>query len=236
MVDLIVPPIGRRAPSLSVSLAAHLERLITSGKLPPGSKLPAERELAASLSVSRSSLREAMQELESKRLVERRPGRGTVVTETTNRVKTLMNLSTTQVERENAAEVRLLIEPAIAALAAERATQANIVQMSAVLDMSDPSLSIERSLELDVEFHALLSHAAQNPLLTALLTMVTDWTLDLRRNSHTSKKSRRESIAGHRRVFEAVADGDAERAKAAMESHLDQVRVLIASSVVDESQ
>jgi len=210
-------------------VTAHLERLITSGALPPGSKLPPERELAASMSVSRSSLREAMQELESKRLIERHPGRGTIVTKPSARVNTLLHLSDAQVDQENAAEVRLLIEPAIAALAASRATEATIVQLQAVLHGSDPSLSAERALELDVEFHLLLAHAAQNPLLTTLLTMVTDWTLELRRTSHASKKSRRESIQGHQEIFDAVADGDAPRAKAAMESHLDQVRVLISN-------
>ncbi len=229
MSDHHVPPIGRRAPNLSTSVAAHLERLITTGELPPGSKLPPERELAVSMAVSRSSLREAMQELENKRLVERNPGRGTIVTEPSARVKTLFRLTDTQVEQDNAAEVRLLIEPAIAALAAERATEANLVQLQSILGMSDPSLSPERSVELDVSFHLQLAHAAQNPLLTALLTMVTDWTLDLRRTSHSSKKSRRESIGGHQEIFDAIADGDPKRAKAAMESHLDQVRILIAN-------
>ncbi len=73
MVDL--PPL-RRAETAVTIIAAHLERLIATGEVPPGAKLPPERELAASWSVSRSTLREAMSELERKRLLERSPAAG----------------------------------------------------------------------------------------------------------------------------------------------------------------
>ena len=75
----------QRARSVSVQLAAHFERLIATGVLRPGQRLPPERELAASLAVSRGSLREAMHELEAKHLVQRRTGRGTTVSEQTER-------------------------------------------------------------------------------------------------------------------------------------------------------
>ncbi|GAA3360502.1 hypothetical protein GCM10017744_043410 [Streptomyces antimycoticus] len=61
------------------ALAVGLERLILSGELPPGSRVPPERELAESLGVSRGSVREALRALASRGLVARRPGSGTVV-------------------------------------------------------------------------------------------------------------------------------------------------------------
>src|ERR1700757_554897 len=66
--------------------AARLERLIVAGDLQPGDRLPSERDLALTLNVSRASLREAMHELEAKRLIERRPGRGTTVLPAPDRV------------------------------------------------------------------------------------------------------------------------------------------------------
>ena len=79
MAERAIRPLELRVRSVSVQVAAHLERLITLGDLNPGDRLPAERDLAADMRVSRASLREAMHELEAKKLIERRPGRGTVV-------------------------------------------------------------------------------------------------------------------------------------------------------------
>ncbi|HET8878057.1 MAG TPA: GntR family transcriptional regulator, partial [Arthrobacter sp.] len=72
-------PTLRRAASMSAEVAAYLEREIASRGLIPGDKLPTERELAEQLAVSRATVRTALQDLESKHLVERTRGRGTLV-------------------------------------------------------------------------------------------------------------------------------------------------------------
>ncbi|HWV49220.1 MAG TPA: winged helix-turn-helix domain-containing protein, partial [Microbacterium sp.] len=72
-----IPPAPRRLEKESVAVTAHLERLIATGAVAPGERLPSERALAEQLSVSRTTLREAMHELENKRLIERTRGRGT---------------------------------------------------------------------------------------------------------------------------------------------------------------
>ena len=79
----------RRSLSVSTEIVAHIETLISSGSLEPGTKLPPERELAQVLKVSRASLREAMHELQAKRVIERKPGRGTIVTEPPSHAKSL---------------------------------------------------------------------------------------------------------------------------------------------------
>lgn len=224
-----VPSFRRRSQSVSAEVAAYLEERITSGELRPGDRLPAERELAQSLSVSRASLREAMREMENKHLVERKPGRGTVVSERPDEVVELVReLDNSRQALRDVTELRRLVEPGIAGYAALRARPSNLLRLEDVLRRSNENLTAAESLRLDLEFHSLLAQAAQNPLLTTLLTMCGNWTEDVRRHSHATRQGRRSSVAGHRAILEAVAVHDVAGAEAAMKQHLDDVRALIA--------
>lgn len=225
-----IPPLIQRPQSVSVALAAHFERLIATGEISPGTRLPSERELAASMSVSRSSLREAMHELESKRLVSRVRGRGTIVLAPTASVDELLAIAGGGTEQEHAAELRSVIEPSIAELAAHRATSANLLQLRDVLDKSHENLLQAESLRLDVEFHLLLAQAAQNPLLTALQTLASEWTGEVRKHSHSTRHGRCASVRGHQEIFDAVRTHDGLAARRAMEDHLRDVRELVAKA------
>ncbi|WP_328391501.1 FadR/GntR family transcriptional regulator [Nocardia sp. NBC_00416] len=220
-----IPPMRRHSRSVSAEVAAHLERLIISGELRAGDRLPPERELAASMNVSRSSLREAMFELESKKLVERRQGRGSTVADISRGAAQLYgNLADLDVELGYATELRDLVEPRIAELAALRAVDSNLLSLDTVLTRSHESLPPEESMRLDIEFHTLLAHAAQNPLLVTLCTMTTEWTQRTRTLSHRTALGRRISIQGHEMIYRAVSDRDGAAAAAAMEQHLREVR------------
>ncbi|MGW4119391.1 FadR/GntR family transcriptional regulator [Nocardia sp. NPDC004711] len=222
-----IPPLRRRARSVSAEVAAHLEALITNGELRAGDRLPSERELAANMNVSRSSLRQAMFELESKQLIERRQGRGSTVTETPRHADALTEgLRALDIELGHAIELRDLVEPRIAELAALRALDSNLLSLDDVLTCSSDTLSPAESLRLDIEFHTLLAHAAQNPLLVTLCTMTTEWTRSTRTLSHRSRHARRLSLEGHHRIYEAVAAHDSAAAAAAMQRHLREVREL----------
>jgi GntR family transcriptional repressor for pyruvate dehydrogenase complex len=223
-------PAPRRGQNMPVILAAHFERLIATQELLPGSRLPSERELAESFDVSRSTLREAMHELEAKRLIERRPGRGTTVLAGHHNSNELRTLEIDHATQAHAAELREIIEPSIAALAATRATPSNVLQLSNVLDMSHENLLQSESLRLDVEFHLLLARAAQNPLLESLQAMSSEWTHDVRQYSHATRAGRRVSTRGHHRILQAVRDRDAAAAQAAMVLHLEEVKGLIAKA------
>lgn len=228
MAPVDIPPLARRSATMPVVLAAHLERLIATGELAAGARLPSERDLAASMSVSRATLREAMHELEAKHLIERRPGRGTVVVERSDAERALLDLSSPAREARDAAELREIVEPSVAALAAQRATPANLLQLREVLDRTSTRLRPEESLACDTEFHLLVAQAAGNPLLATLHTMVTEWTIEVRRHSHTTADGRRTSLGGHRAIYAAIEAHDADAAQRAMAEHLGDVRRLIA--------
>jgi DNA-binding FadR family transcriptional regulator len=220
----------RRPPSISGEVGAYLERMIAG--LEPGARLPTERELAESLSVSRTSVREALHSLERRRLVDRRPGRGTVVLAPDLRAQRLSDELDPQVrERADVAELRRLIEPQVAGLAAARATETDIVLLERTLAASHAGLSPEESLERDLEFHAQLAHASGNPLLTSLCEVVAGWSNDLRRRSHTTRAGRRSSVRWHRTILDAVTAHDADAAAAAMTEHLADVARLVEPDV-----
>ncbi|BDZ44195.1 FadR/GntR family transcriptional regulator [Naasia aerilata] len=220
MVD--IPPL-RRAETAATTIAAHLERLIATGTVPPGSKLPSERELAATWSVSRSTLREAMSELEHKRLLERTPGRGTLVLGPPIEVNELTAMQA-DTSLAYVAELRYALEPEIARLAAIRATPANLLQLREVLFEANENLRLAESLRLDMEFHLLVAQAAQNPLMAKICSLTSEWTSDERRHTHTGRSGRRLSIEGHRRIFAAIERHDPEAAHLAMSEHLSDVR------------
>ncbi len=215
---------------MPVVLAAHFERLIATNELIAGSRLPSEREMAETFDVSRSTLREAMHELERKRLIERRPGRGTTVLAAQGVSDDFRSLAVEDASAAHAAELREIIEPSIAALAASRATASNLLQLSDVLDKSGENLLQAESLRLDVEFHTLLARAAQNPMLESLQARSSEWTHDVRQHSHATRLGRRISTRGHHRIYDAVRDHDPLAAQQAMMLHLEEVRELIAKA------
>ncbi len=228
-----IPPLGRRPRTVSAELAAHLEGLIVSGELKPGDRLPPERELAVSLGTSRASLREAMFELESKGLVIRKHGNGTIVAERPAELEDLYDrLSGLDVELSNIVELRDLVEPRIASLAAFRAADSNLVTLDDILTRSRARLSAEESLALDIEFHTSLAVAAQNPLLLALSEMTGEWTRALRSRSHATPHGRRVSLLGHQRIYEAVRARDGVHAAAEMELHIREIRDVIAETLL----
>lgn len=125
-------------------------------------------------------------------------------------------------------ERELVVEPRIAAAAALRSVPSNVVQLEDVLTCSAVRMDAETSLWLDLEFHLLLTHAAQNSLLVALCTMTSNWTESLRRHSHATLERRVRSLGGHHAIFQAVQARDPDAAEAAVNEHLSVIRDVIA--------
>lgn len=213
---------------MSAEVAAYLEREIASRGLLPGDKLPTERELAAQLSVSRATVRAALQDLAGKHLLERTPGRGTLVAAPPAPVSELYaRLANVDQAQQDVAELRGSLEPLVAELAALRSSAADLIQLQDVLNGSNEHLSPEEALRLDVQFHTLLAQASRNQLMATVLTMTSSWTSEMRLRSHSTLEGRRSSIDGHRHILDALASRDATGAGIAMRNHLADVAILI---------
>ncbi|ROQ38723.1 GntR family transcriptional repressor for pyruvate dehydrogenase complex [Frondihabitans sp. PhB188] len=214
----------RRSRPLGSELAAHLEQQILNDTYPPGSVLPAEREMAVSLGVSRTSLRDALQELEGKHLIERHHGKA-------SRVLPLDMESLAVQERlhpiedriQHVIEVENLVEPGVARLAAERATAADVLQLESILGRSSEHLAPEASLDLDVDFHYTLARVTRNNFMVGISGLASERTRETRLLAHTTVETRADCIRGHAAIVRAVSDHDADAAELAMRSHLEAV-------------
>ncbi|MFC7483260.1 FadR/GntR family transcriptional regulator [Luedemannella flava] len=218
------PPV-RRDRAISGEVGAYLERLTRD--LRPGDRLPPERQLAETLAVSRTSVREALRELEQRRLIARSPGRGTTVLAPPAAADALTELAGDAAEQADVAELRLLVEPQIAGLAARRATDTDLVVLEQTLTGSHAGLTAAESLDLDMRFHLQLAAAAHNPLLVSLCDLTNTWVRDVRLRSHRSRAGRRSSVRWHHRIYQAVAAGDEAAARQAMTDHLAAVATLV---------
>ncbi|QHC60401.1 FadR/GntR family transcriptional regulator [Rathayibacter sp. VKM Ac-2760] len=210
-----------RPRSLGSELAAHLESLISSGHYPPGSSLPAERRLAADLGVSRTSLRDAMAELEAKRLIHRSQGRPSVVAmPTPDELAFAERLNSLKERVEHVIELENVFEPGLAALAASRSTTADVLQLDSIIANSNEHLPPAESLALDVQFHYALARLTRNNFVIALSGLNAERTQEIRVRAHETIDSRRAIIVGHREIAAAIEAGDPAAAEQAMRRHL----------------
>lgn len=216
----------QRGHTLSATASAYLENMVVND-LVPGDKLPPERVLAENLEVSRTTIREALRDLEQRRLVARTPGRGTVVQPRSARATKLLEAIVDDPEEAHVAELRMLVEPQVAGLAAERATSSDLLQIEEILASTHTGLNPAESLAQDVAFHTQIARAARNPLLVSLCQLSNGWVHSVRARSHATRDGRRTSFDGHQKILRAIRDHDHDAAVAAMTAHLDDVARLV---------
>jgi DNA-binding FadR family transcriptional regulator len=212
---------GRR---LRGAVAHHLGSAIVSGKLPPGSRLTGEVANSEALNVSRSAYREAVQVLTAKGLVESRPKVGTRVLP-----RSRWNLLDPTVLAwaftgepdvgfvRDLFELREVVEPAVARLAAERRSEAELEEMKqALAEMRQHTLATEEGRTADREFHEAMLRATHNDVMMALTASIgaaVNWTTVFKQRL---RKLPRDPVPDHERVLDAIAAGDGEAAAAAM--------------------
>jgi GntR family transcriptional regulator, transcriptional repressor for pyruvate dehydrogenase complex len=211
-------------------VARQLERMILK-KLHPGEKLPSERELAESLGVSRSSIRDAIRSLELVGLVEPRQGSGTVVREISadTVMNPLANVLRYKVELvTELIDFRKMLEPPLAARAATHATDEELGEMEEILRRQETKFrGGELAIEEDSEFHYAIAMASGNSVVLKMLDFVMDLLRDTRERSLQTEGRPQKSLAGHRKILAAVKKRDAEGAKAAMRRHIEDVEEIV---------
>src|SRR3989475_2034886 len=211
-------------------IVAQLGQLIQEGKLRPGDRLPPERELAARLQVSRASVREALRSLELQGLLSRRQGSGTFIVALGQEelLRAFARLTEEGQTLRDIFELRFLLEPPIAAMAARRATPQDIARLEATLKEQEQQIKLGRSgVEADMAFHAALAEATHNQALLRLGATLME-VLAPSRDTHLQTPERSHlSLLSHRRILEAIQTGSTTQARKAMEEHIVHVdRVL----------
>jgi GntR family transcriptional regulator, transcriptional repressor for pyruvate dehydrogenase complex len=206
----------------------HLEDLIENGRLKPGDRLPAERELAQVVGVSRPTLRAGLRSLAALGVIESRHGAGTFITAGPPRLSTgplSLMAALHGFTRDEMFEARLVLEVGAAGLAAEKASGENLATMAEEVAGMFASLDDPQPFLLhDVRFHRAVAVASGNPVLAALVEMVSALVYERRRLTVERARDLKQSAEMHRRIYNAIRARAPERARAEMTDHLAQAR------------
>lgn len=209
-------------------VAAQIQELIVEQRLNPGDALPAERDLASLMSVSRNALREGIGQLVQKGLLVTRPGRGTFVAEPSfdNMRESLgLLLQLNQVDRIELCDVRLLIEPRQAALAAQNVRNSDTRDLEAAMKkLRAMSADANGHVLADLEFHNAIAELAHHAVFASIVAVVRE---PVTRGMVFGTKVPRAidfSDDQHEAIFEAIMDGRSVDAEAATRDHLMYVR------------
>jgi len=217
---------------LSEQVCDLIEEEIIKGTFAVGDKLPTEQELSEMYRVSRTVIREATKILKEKGRLESFVGKGTFVVDHTERaIQTSLNSMlrmNPETSFEYLIEIREILEPAMAALAATNATDQQIQEMENAIQQMDQSLQDDAHkgdfLESDSKFHTLLAEATGNPIIPMLVTPL----------GHLIRQQQQfmafEVVGGsvhsqqyHRLIFDAIKQRDPEKARSQMYEHIRQV-------------
>lgn len=220
------------APSAD-QVVRHVALLIERGQLRPGDRLVPERELAQELGVSRPTVRAGLHALAAMGVTESRQGAGTFITEGPPRLGAgpLSFLAALHgFTRDEIFEARKVLEVGAAGLAAERGLGDRLAPMAEEVTGMFANLSEPQTfLVHDVRFHRAVAAAAGNPVILALVEMVSSLVYETRRRTVERAQDLKESAEAHRRIYLAIRDRDPERARSEMTNHLDLARMAQAS-------
>jgi GntR family transcriptional regulator, transcriptional repressor for pyruvate dehydrogenase complex len=192
--------------------------------LKAGDRLPSERELAETFRVSRSSVREAIKTLENEGMVISRPGSGTFITAVN--VEAIIPPLASLLSRGKDAlidlfEMRCLVEPNIAALAAERATPADILRLKEIYTQQEQQINRDTSaVDSDAAFHLTIGQATHNAALQRLVAAIVEILKPIREQSLQTPGRAHKSLASHREILVAIERHDPELARQAMLRHI----------------
>lgn len=218
-----------RTGRLYEQIVEQIEQQVLTGELQIGDRLSSERELAEQFQVSRTAVREAVKTLHEKGLVEVHPGRGTFITNSTSqavRHSLGLMMKIDRVEGSiNLVEVREILEPEIAYLAAIRAKKEHIAAMREAVIAMDMSLdNADVFIASDLDFHLALAQATQNALILTLVDSIVDLLQGQRTNIFRVEGGAERGQYHHKRILDAVVRRDSDAARDAMRAHLQQVR------------
>lgn len=232
-------PIAKRPKEdVTVKLIAVFKQLIAEGTLEPGGRLPAERELAESFGVSRSSLRQALKVLEIMGVISQRVGDGTYLNKGADAIlrepmEFLILLD--GISFHELMEARLLVEPELAARAALRASEEDIAEIGRELRAMEAAKDDHaRFVTHDLLFHQAIFHAAGNRV-TSLMFSVIHKSLEKLITITSQVVEPDHTLTLHRRIYQAIRKRDKEESRRRTTEHLVDARDLLTRAAEKQS-
>jgi GntR family transcriptional regulator, transcriptional repressor for pyruvate dehydrogenase complex len=228
-----------RAANLPNMVRSQILQMIASSQLAPGDRLKPERELASEIGVSRNVVREAIRSLVDANVLEARQGAGVFVASL--HVESLIEPLEVVLALESAtlnslAQARLVIEPGIAALAAQHGSDDDIAALQALVaeGREHGPDDMDRLLEIDVELHNRMVRMTENPFLIRIMESIGKLARSSREFTNTVPHMREEAQADHEHIVEALAARDPDAARAAMTEHLTHVALTLAERAIED--
>ena len=212
----------QRNKRVTDAVLGRLRELLAAGEIKPGEKLPTEKELSDAFGVGRSSIREALQVLEHVGLIETRHGVGRFVSEDVDVLNDGLNwvYELRFSSAMNLLEAREAVEVSCARLAAGRAGEEDVSDLTELLDVIRSSSSMREAFAAEMDFHLRLGESCGNPVLSDLVKMLFDMLRSQVGDFEETMPFTREPIV---RVFgeviEAMKTGDGDKAESAMKAH-----------------
>ena len=211
-------------------LILRFKQLISEGTLTPGYKLPSERELSLHFGVSRTSLRPVMKILKMMGVVSQRVGDGTYLNGDASSVlaepmEFLFLLDETS--SQELIETRLMVEPTLAAKAAEQASREQILLLSqTIVEIEAAGTDQFRIIEADLLFHRTILHGSGNRLCGRLFQVIHRSMMNMMMLT-SQLVDRDHTLAFHQAIFEAIRRRDGAEAERHMRDHLIDARALL---------
>lgn len=211
-------------PRLYEQVASQILAWIQANGLQAGDRLPPERELATRLGVSRATVSQALVAMEVVGVVSVRHGDGAVLVDSSRSSRVVEALRKHAQRLPEIIEAREALETKLAALAAVRRTAADLAAIDEALDGMQADVDAGgRGVEGDERFHAAVTAAGHSPLLARLMGEISDLIRETRIESLSQPGRPVDSLAAHRRIADAIREGEPAEAAAAMHDHVEMV-------------
>jgi len=211
-------------PRLYEQLMQQILAFVEEEQLGPGDHLPAERELADQLGVSRATLAQALVALEVLGVIDVKHGTGAVLVYRPSVATVLRELHEHKNRLPDIVEARSTLEVKLASLAAERRTDDDLKRINHALEvMAQEIADGDRGEKGDELFHEAITGAAKSSVLQKLMTFISEMVLETRLESLGQPGRPERSLESHRKITEAIAAGDPKAAAAAMQEHIELV-------------
>jgi GntR family transcriptional repressor for pyruvate dehydrogenase complex len=217
---------------VTAKLISKIKRLISTGAIEPGAKFPPERELAKEFGVNRASLRQALKVLEIMGVLTQRVGDGTYLSASAESIlKEPLDflILLDDLTHHELMETRMIVEPELAARAAERATTEDLVSLRRAIAAMENCRTNQERLEADLAFHQCIFRASGNRICHLLFNVIHRTVLTSMSQLSTRVPLDRPLIF-HKRIYAAIQQRNPEDARRQMLEHLVDTKALLASS------
>ncbi|HEV2396121.1 MAG TPA: FadR/GntR family transcriptional regulator [Candidatus Sulfotelmatobacter sp.] len=225
----------RRTPAdtrITAKILEKIKRLISTGAISPGGKFPPERELAKEFGVNRASLRQALKVLEIMGVLTQRVGDGTYLSasaESTLKEPIDFLVLLDDLSHHELFETRMIVEPELAARAAQRATAEDLIGLRKAIVAMEHCRTNQERLDADLAFHECIFRASGNRICHLLFRVI-------HRNLLTSmsqlspRVSVERPLTFHKRIYAAIQERNSEDARRQMLDHIADSRALMTSA------